>query len=191
MKDAGTPIPRWRRRLGYLVRPHVALSIALHARLGIPASVWIVNVLFQRLGRLNGDATFQVNFSSRVLEPARIQLGRGVWKSFAVSGNCYIQAGNGIVFGDDVLFAPGVKIISANHDPDNLAHWVPAPPVRIGHRSWIGAGAILLPGVELGDDCIVGAGAVVTRSTPPGSVVVGNPARLLRQRAPSSTAASA
>ncbi|RZJ41765.1 MAG: sugar O-acetyltransferase, partial [Brevundimonas sp.] len=45
---------------------------------------------------------------------------------------------------------------------------------------WIGGGAIILPGVTLGDDCVVGAGSVVTRDVPPGATVMGNPARQKR-----------
>jgi acetyltransferase-like isoleucine patch superfamily enzyme len=51
---------------------------------------------------------------------------------------------------------------------------------RIGERCFIGGRALILPGVEVGDDCIVGAGAVVTKSVPAGSIVVGNPARVIR-----------
>ena len=51
-------------------------------------------------------------------------------------------------------------------------------PVRIGANVWIGGGAILLPGVTIGDDAIIGAGSVVTRDVPSGATVIGNPARL-------------
>jgi acetyltransferase-like isoleucine patch superfamily enzyme len=56
-----------------------------------------------------------------------------------------------------------------------------AQPVSIGNFVYIGFGAIVLPGVTLGDHCIVGAGAVVTKSAPKGSVLAGNPARILRE----------
>ena len=52
---------------------------------------------------------------------------------------------------------------------------------RIGRNCFIGGRAMILPGVEIGDGCIVGAGAVVTKSVPPGSIVAGNPARILRE----------
>jgi len=55
-----------------------------------------------------------------------------------------------------------------------------ARPVTIGRFVYIGFGAIVLPGVTLGDHCMVGAGAVVTRSAPAASILVGNPARVLR-----------
>lgn len=150
-------------------------------RLTRPVSpgLWIVNVTMQRLLRINSATPWMVHFTSKV--GGDIQIGKDVWKSFAVSGGCYIQGGNGIQIADGTLFAPGVKIISANHDPRQLNQWQKAPPIRIGKRCWIGANAVILPGVELGDDVVVGAGAVVTRSVPFGTTVVGNPARPLER----------
>lgn len=52
----------------------------------------------------------------------------------------------------------------------------------VGDRTMIGAGAIILPGVSVGDDCIVGAGSVVLQDVPSGTVVVGNPARVIRKK---------
>jgi acetyltransferase-like isoleucine patch superfamily enzyme len=54
--------------------------------------------------------------------------------------------------------------------------------VRIGHRVWIGANAVVLDGAELGDDCIVSAGSIVSGSIPPRSIVQGNPARVIFTR---------
>src|SRR6266404_8223957 len=51
-------------------------------------------------------------------------------------------------------------------------------PVRIGCNVWIGGGAIILPGVSIGDDALIGAGSVVTRDIPAGAVAFGNPARV-------------
>ena len=170
------------RHLKYLTRPHVAMKMLLQKWLGIPFSRWLVNMLFQRIFRLNADVPFQVNFTTTVGAGERIVIGNNVWKSFALSGGCYIQGGNGVYIGDDTIFAPGVKIISANHDCGGNQYWAPAPPIRIGKRCWIAANAVILPGVELGDDCIVGAGAVVTKSFPSGSVIGGVPAQLLLKR---------
>jgi maltose O-acetyltransferase len=54
-------------------------------------------------------------------------------------------------------------------------------PIRIGRNVWIGGGAILLPGVTVGDDAVIGAGSVVTRDVPAGATVIGNPARVRAQ----------
>lgn len=51
---------------------------------------------------------------------------------------------------------------------------------RIGKNCFIGGRSLILPGVEIGDGCIVGAGSIVTKSVPPGSVVAGNPARVIK-----------
>ena len=53
--------------------------------------------------------------------------------------------------------------------------------VRIGNNTFIGARALILPGVNIGDDCIVGAGSVVTKSVPNGSIIAGNPARVVKK----------
>lgn len=53
-------------------------------------------------------------------------------------------------------------------------------PVKIGKRCWIGAGAIILPGVTVGDDTVIGAGSVVTKDIPSGVVAVGNPCRVIK-----------
>ena len=52
--------------------------------------------------------------------------------------------------------------------------------IRIGDDVWIGAGAIILPGVTIGEGAVVGAGAVVTKDIPPFAIVVGNPAKIIR-----------
>jgi len=120
-----------------------------------------------------------VHYSSRVVGVP--QIGRNVWISFAVSGGLYVQCNNGVEIGDGTLMAPGVKLVSSNHDPKNLDRCESAPPIRIGKNCWIGANAVILPGVTLGDGVVVGAGAVVTRSFSPGVVVGGVPARVIRE----------
>lgn len=120
-----------------------------------------------------------VHYTSRVMHPQRIQIGDGVWFSFAVSGGCYIQGTNGLKIGDCTIFAWGVKIISANHDPSNPTNWISAEPIEIGKHCWLGANAIILPGVKIGDYCVIAAGAVVTKSFPDRSIVAGVPAQLI------------
>ena len=83
--------------------------------------------------------------------------------------------------GDNTLIAPGVKIISANHDFENKLDYVRKLPVVIGKNCWIGANAVILPGVELGDNVIVGAGSVVTKSFGNNLIIAGNPAVVIRE----------
>ena len=54
-------------------------------------------------------------------------------------------------------------------------------PVHIGKNCWIGAGAVILPGVNIGDNSVIGAGSVVTKDIPANTVAVGNPCRVLRE----------
>lgn len=143
-------------------------------------SICIPNFLFQRVLGVNRSCPWPVHYTSRVMHPQKIQLGRHVAISFAISGGCYIQANNGIIFGDDVIFASGSKIISANHDPSDLNSFVPCSPITLGEGCWIGANAVILPGVSLGCHVIVGAGAVVTKSFPDNVVIAGNPAKIVR-----------
>ena len=114
-----------------------------------------------------------VHFTSRVV--GAVAIGDGVWESLAISGGCYVQGVNGVEIGDRTLIAPGVKIISGNHDLEN-GGWVTAPPIQIGKGCWLGANAVILPGVVLGDGVVVGAGAVVTKSFGAGTRLVGVPA---------------
>jgi len=82
-----------------------------------------------------------------------------------------------------VLFGPAVQIYTAGHPVDAVERaggleW--AKPVRIGARVWIGGGAIVLPGVTIGDDATIAAGAVVTHDVPPRVVAGGVPCRVLK-----------
>ena len=90
-----------------------------------------------------------------------------------------------MAIGDLTQIGPGVQILTADHprDPERRRAGLEfGRPVRIGSNVWIGGGALILPGVTVGDDAIVGSGAVVTRDVAPGSAVAGNPARLLPPR---------
>ncbi len=144
----------------------------------VPLSFWWMNVWAKKLLRVNADCPWPVHFTSRIIHPDRVKFGKGL-NYPGDSPHTYIQAYNGIEIGDDVNMGPGVGLISANHDLlDNSRH-LPAPPIRIGDRCWIGMNAIVLPGVELGENTIVAAGSVVARSFKKGyQVLAGNPARV-------------
>ncbi|MCC3293539.1 sugar O-acetyltransferase [Arthrobacter sp. zg-Y411] len=88
-----------------------------------------------------------------------------------------------ISIGDDVQIGPNVQLLTPTHpvEPEPRRDKLEAArPIRIGDNVWIGGGAIILPGVSVGENSVVGAGAVVTRDVPPNTVVAGNPAKPLR-----------
>jgi maltose O-acetyltransferase len=106
-----------------------------------------------------------------------IHLGSGVFLNF----NCVLLDVTEIEIGDQTQIGPAVQIYAADHprSPEaRRANLENGRPVRIGTNVWIGGGAIILPGVTIGDNAIIGAGSVVTRDVPPDATVVGNPARI-------------
>lgn len=101
-----------------------------------------------------------------------------------VNFNCTMLDGAPISIGDECLLASGVQLITATHPVDpapRRAAWEQALPIKIGDRVWLGAGAIVCPGVSIGENSVLGAGAVVTRDIPAGVVAYGNPARVARE----------
>ena len=90
-----------------------------------------------------------------------------------------------ITLGDDVQLGPGVQLLSSDHPRDaseRAAGLESALPISIGARAWLGGAVIVLPGVEIGADCVIGAGSVVTRSVPAGVTAAGNPCRVIESR---------
>jgi maltose O-acetyltransferase len=111
-----------------------------------------------------------------------ISLGDGVFLNYG----CIVLDVVGVSIGDMTQIGPGVQILTADHPRDaelRRRRLEFGRPVRIGRNVWIGGGALIQPGVEVGDDAIVGSGAVVTRDVPPGATVGGVPARALPARA--------
>ncbi|WP_104984760.1 sugar O-acetyltransferase [Sorangium cellulosum] len=88
-----------------------------------------------------------------------------------------------ITIGDDVQIGPNVQLLTPTHpvEPEPRRNkWEGAKPIKIGNNVWLGGGAIVLPGVTIGDNTVVGAGSVVTRDLPANVIAVGNPARVIR-----------
>jgi len=95
-------------------------------------------------------------------------------------------AGGEIVIGDACLLAQNVSLIAANHLLDSSYYYRDQPwnPTRvgiiIGKNVWLGAGVIVLPGVEIGDSSVIAAGAVVTKPVPENQIWAGVPAHFVR-----------
>jgi acetyltransferase-like isoleucine patch superfamily enzyme len=112
----------------------------------------------------------------------RIRIGSGNY----FNRNVMIDACGLVEIGDDNMFGPDIYITDSDHSfaagvsPKALP--MQAGTVRIGNHCWIGAKAVILKDVVLGDGCVVGAGSIVTRSVAPGQVVAGVPARPLHSK---------
>lgn len=110
-----------------------------------------------------------------------IALGKGAFLNF----DCVILDVVQVTIGDGTQIGPAVQIYTADHPRDAELHragYEFGRAVSIGRNVWIGGGAIILPGISIGDDAIVGAGSVVTRDVPAGATVAGNPARVTKQK---------
>ncbi len=107
-----------------------------------------------------------------------LRVGRDVF----VNQGCRFNDIGGIEIGDQVMFGPDVSLISSGHPvaPAERRKGITAAPIRIGSNVWIGASAMILQGVTIGDDSVIGAGAVVTHDVPAGVLAVGSPARVVR-----------
>ena len=105
-----------------------------------------------------------------------------IGKNVFFNSGCRFQDQGGIVIGYGVLIGHNVVLATINHDldPARRGNNFPAP-IRIGKNVWIGAGAVVLPGVTIGDGAVVAAGAVATKNVPEMTVVGGVPAQVLKQ----------
>lgn len=104
-----------------------------------------------------------------------------------INSGCYINGIGGITLGNHVLIGSNVTISSGRHPIEGrsipiFSRPTEPLPITIEDDVWIGAGAVIMPGVTLRTGTVVGANAVVTRDTEPYAVVVGAPARTIRYR---------
>lgn len=109
-----------------------------------------------------------------------ISLGRNVYFNF----NCIVLDVAKVTIGDNVLIGPSVQILTATHPLDadlRRQGQEYGRPITIENDVWIGAGAIICPGVNIGEKSVIGAGSVVTRNIESGVLAVGNPCKVIRR----------
>ena len=121
------------------------------------------------------ELPFHANWGGR-----HVHMGNYVYANF----NLTLVDDGHIYIGDKVMFGPNVTVATANHPidtelRDRMLQY--NKDVYIGENTWIGAGAIIVPGVKIGKNVVIGAGSVVTKDIPDGVVAVGNPCRVLRE----------
>ena len=109
-----------------------------------------------------------------------VHFGKDIYANF----NLTLVDDTHIYVGDCTMFAPNVTVATAAHPV------LPAlrekafqfnAPVHIGKNCWIGSGALIMPGVTIGENTVIGAGSVVTKDIPANVVAVGNPCRVMRE----------
>lgn len=109
-----------------------------------------------------------------------VHFGNGVYANF----NLTLVDDAHIFVGDNVMFAPNVVVAGATHPISPSLRAKKGQynlPVKICNNVWIGASAVILPGVTIGENSIIGAGSVVTKDIPPNVIAVGNPCKVLRE----------
>jgi maltose O-acetyltransferase len=164
--------------------PDIALASARAARLAAEFSaLYPVNpkaartILEDLLGSVAPDAEIRgpifVDYGSY------ITIGAGTFINYGLTALDVAP----ITIGRDVQMGPHVQLLTPTHplDPQQRRDKVEAAkPIVIEDNVWIGGGAIILPGITVGENSVVGGGSVVTRDVPPNTVVAGNPARAIR-----------
>lgn len=121
------------------------------------------------------EPPFHANFGG-----AHCHFGKYVYANF----NLTMVDDTHIYVGDYTMFAPNVIVATAGHPilPQlREKAYQYNIPIKIGRNCWIGAGAVIVPGVTIGDNVVIGAGSVVTKDIPSNTVAVGNPCKVIRE----------
>lgn len=121
------------------------------------------------------EPPFHANFGGH-----HVHFGTGIYANF----NLTMVDDTHIYVGDYTMFGPNVTVATAGHPilPELRQRGLQYnAAVYIGKNCWIGAGALIMPGVNIGDDTVIGAGSIVTKDIPSGVIAVGNPCKVLRE----------
>jgi acetyltransferase-like isoleucine patch superfamily enzyme len=153
-------------------------TIALSAKLNSSGNIDEIRAI---LSEILGQT---IDPSTTVLAPFSTNFGKltRIGKNVFINHGCSFLDLGGITIEDDVLIGPQVKLVTENHPVDpSQRKSLDLKAVHIGKNAWIGAGAIILPGVTVGENSIVAAGAVVTKDVPSNTIVGGVPAKFIKQ----------
>lgn len=136
-----------------------------------------IRLLKQILGSFGNDICIEQPFLCDF--GCNIFLGNHFYSNY----NLIILDCNKVTIGNNCYIGPNVSILTVNHSLNRLERSLNqeyAKPVFIGNDVWIGCGAIINPGITIGDNVVIGSGSIVTKNIPANSLVVGNPARVIR-----------
>jgi carbonic anhydrase/acetyltransferase-like protein (isoleucine patch superfamily) len=166
-------ISRTERRFQCQIAPSVSLVVDDPGTLEIGAGVYIgeFTVIHVRSAPGKQNATLRIGAQTSIGELNNIRAGGGM-----------------IRIGEKCLISQHVSIIAANHESRKEQAVIDQPWseknnfVEIGNDVWVGTGAVILPGVSVGDGAIIAAGSIVTRNVEAGTIVAGCPAKFVKYR---------
>ena len=133
----------------------------------------------------------RINTHTIIGANCRISAGYGgqisIGPRVLLDDNTHVMSQKSIQIGSDTLIAPGCFIIDFDHNVADRSKNISeqgykVKPIVIGRNVWIGAHCVILKGVKIGDGAVIGAGSVVTDDVQAHTIVVGNPAKLIRRR---------
>jgi len=167
----------WHLFLYNAVGRHLPASTYPGGRLWRAIRYWMCRPLFADCGNdVNVEHGASIGFDRSV----SIGSGSGI--------GINARIGEGTRIGSNVMMGPEVLVFTRNHSTSRTdipmieQGFEPVLPVIIGDDVWIGARAIILPGINIGSGCVLGAGTVVSRDVPARAIIVGNPGRVVRYR---------
>lgn len=166
------------RMLGMEIGPHCWLQ-----KICVPRNPWDISLA----GRVAlDDGVILLTSGARRGQP-RLRIGPGVY----VNRNVMIDVSEELTIGGDTMIGPFVYLTDHDHGMEPGKRLGDQPlvgePTHIGRNVWIGANAVILKGVTIGDDAVIGAGAVVTKNVPARAIATGVPARIRERLSDSST----
>jgi len=171
--------------VSYYLNRIINLAMAKSEINGLLASV-------QFDGRIIVTGTCNISIGQETRIGRNVELGTEETGSICIGKKVRVNRGgtifayDNITIGDDTMIGEFATIRDANHgiEPGKTVHSQPhqAEAIKIGKDVWIGRGAVILPGVSIGDGSIIGANSVVTKSIPAGVIAVGCPTKVIRER---------
>jgi acetyltransferase-like isoleucine patch superfamily enzyme len=161
-------------KVNEVINRTIKLSQQLNTAIDIDA---IRNTLSEIIGR-------KIDESTTIFAPFHTNFGKfiSIGKDVFINHGCSFLDMGGITLEDDVLIGPKVSLVTENHplDPADRRALI-TKAIIIKRNAWVGAGAIILPGVTIGENSIVAAGAVVSKDVPANTIVGGIPAKVIKQ----------
>jgi len=142
----------------------------------------IRNLIFKIILKKYGKGTY-IDYRVFIRYPWKVKIGDNV----TINQECRMYSSKKIQdafieLHDNVIISPQVIFFSAGHDYRELSLPDIAASIVVEEYAWIGGNSIILPGVTIGKGAVIGAGSVVSKSIPPWTVAVGNPARVIKDR---------